>query len=320
MNSPVVGAANAPYGIALSPDLSFVYVASAGTDTTSTVTSGIFGFSSDPATGALTPLNNGVAYAAGNTPWTVALNPLGTFAYVANFADNTVSEFSADATSGTLTGPSASPATGAFPFTVTVAPNGNFAYVANSNGNSISAYTIDSMSGALTEITGSPFPVDPVPSDNEITPAITIDPSSSFAFVVGNATQHLYIFAIGSDGSLAPVSNSPFATGGNPSWTAVHPNGNFAYVANFSTPTSTISMYAYSAGTGLWGPLGAPVASGDGSESITIDPTGQFAYAVNQHGNTISAFKIDGTTGVLTPITTTVPIGTGTWPEVMVIR
>jgi 6-phosphogluconolactonase (cycloisomerase 2 family) len=308
--SPVTGGATTPYGIALSPDLSFVYV----------VGGGVFGYSSDPATGALSALNGGVGYTAGNTPWTIAFNPLGTYAYVANFAGNTVSEFTADPIGGALTGPTASPSTGSLPFTVTVAPNGRFAYVANSNqgagGNSISVYSIDG-SGALSEISGSPFTVDPNSADSEVTPAITIDPTSSFAFVVGNNTQRLYILAIGSDGSLSPVSGSPFTAGGNPSWAAVHPNGQFAYVANFGSPTSTVSMYSYALGTGLWTVQGT-APSGDGSETITVDPTGNYAYVVNQQDNTVSTFLIDQTTGVLTP--TGSPVSTGVWPEMMVIR
>jgi len=61
-------------------------------------------------------------------------------AYVANYGDNTISQYTIDAF-GALT-PIGTIAAGANPTSVTVDPTGKFVYVANSGGYTISQYTI----------------------------------------------------------------------------------------------------------------------------------------------------------------------------------
>jgi len=44
------------------------------------------------------------------------------------------------------------------------------------------------------------------------------------------------------------------------------------------------------------------VATGGAPYSLAVDPTGRFAYAPNIDALTVSAFTIDATSGVLTPM------------------
>ena len=46
---------------------------------------------------------------------------------------------------------------------------------------------------------------------------------------------------------------------------------------------------------------GASVAGSD-PLFITVDPSGKYAYTANEQSADISAYAIDGTTGVLTPV------------------
>ncbi len=83
------------------------------------------------ADGALTPVP-GSPFAAGSRPVSVAVDPTGKFAYVANDGDNNVSAYSI-AANGALTPVPGSPfAAGSRPLSVAVDPTGKFAYVANS--------------------------------------------------------------------------------------------------------------------------------------------------------------------------------------------
>jgi hypothetical protein len=80
----------------------------------------------------------------------VAVDPRGSYVYVANFFSNTVSAYSIG-TTGALTSIGAPVAAGFGPFPVAVDPTGNFVYVANQIGNNVSAYSIGA-TGVLTPI------------------------------------------------------------------------------------------------------------------------------------------------------------------------
>ncbi len=82
----------------------------------------------------------------------MTVNPAGTYAYVANYNDATVSVYSIDATTGALAPVTGSPfATGGSPmgpFGVTVTSAGTFAYVPNAADLDVSAYSINGTTGA----------------------------------------------------------------------------------------------------------------------------------------------------------------------------
>jgi len=102
----------------------------------------------DDTTGVLTSTGT---IAAGKLPKSVAVDPSGKFAYVANANSNNVSMYKIDDTTGALTS-AGTIAAGALPSSVAVDPSGKFAYVANANSNNVSIYTIDAATGALTLI------------------------------------------------------------------------------------------------------------------------------------------------------------------------
>jgi 6-phosphogluconolactonase len=80
--------------------------------------------------------------------------------YVANYFDNTVSEYTINPTTGAVTPIPGSPLAVSQPGFAAVDPSGAFVYVPNSADPSISGYTINAASGALTPIAGSPFPAE----------------------------------------------------------------------------------------------------------------------------------------------------------------
>ena len=106
------------YGIAMSPN-GFAYVSDAY-NTVSVI---------NTATNTLS-----ATITVGANPYGVAINPAGTFAYVANYGDNTVSVI--DTTTNTVVG---SPiAVGTHPYGISVSPGGNLIYVANSADGTVS--------------------------------------------------------------------------------------------------------------------------------------------------------------------------------------
>jgi 6-phosphogluconolactonase len=110
----------------------------------------------------------------------------------------------------------------------------------------------------------------------------------------------------GKTGAITAIPGSPFPAGLSPFSVAVHPTGEFAYVANAAS--NDISAYRIDGATGALTPvLGSPFAAGAIPVWVTIDPEGRFAYFANagsgsQNGDSISAYAIDAITGGLHPL------------------
>jgi 6-phosphogluconolactonase (cycloisomerase 2 family) len=121
---------------------------------------GVDCYAIDPWAGTLI-LIKGVAMGAGVLPRSIAIEPSGRFAYVANAISGTVSLFSVDSTNGNLTALGSVPA-GASPNAITVDASGRFAYVVNQVSNDVSVYSINSVSGALSPLSAVPAGAGPV--------------------------------------------------------------------------------------------------------------------------------------------------------------
>jgi len=304
----------------------FAYVANNGSNTVSAYTI-------DSTTGALSEVV-GSPFGAGILPFSVTVDPTGKFAYVANNGSDDISAYTIASTgaltpincSGTCSGKNFPAGMG--PVSVSVDPTGKFAYVANNGSDDISAYTIAS-TGALTPIncsgtcSGKNFPAGMGPG------SVTVDPSGQFAYVA-NGSDDVSAYTIESTtGALTPVSCSGttcsginFPAGSLPGSVTVDPSGQFAYVANWGS--GDVSAYTIDSTGALTQVLCGsvlPICNGDNFKSgtlpssITIDPSGKFAYVANWSPGfgTISAYKIDGTTGALTEVAGS-PFGAGTGP------
>jgi YVTN family beta-propeller protein len=102
----------------------------------------------------------------GSEPRWVSFNPTGTYAYVGNVNDNTVSQFTVDTTTGALTRNGPDIPTGITPLQAVVDPSGRFVFTADGGG-TISEFTIAG-DGTLVangqiqlggEISGFPFAI-----------------------------------------------------------------------------------------------------------------------------------------------------------------
>jgi 6-phosphogluconolactonase len=147
-------AGESPGSVTVDPSGRFVFVAN--------FTGGLYGgavsaYTINSSTGALrevagSPLGDEIGSIS------VAVDPSGVFAYVANWSESNVSAYTINRSTGTLSAVAGSPfAAGNGPISVTVDPLGRFAYVTNSADNTVSAYTINRSTGALRAVAGSPF-------------------------------------------------------------------------------------------------------------------------------------------------------------------
>lgn len=264
-------------------------------------------------------------------PNSVAVDPTGKFAYVANSGTNNVSMYTINGTTGALTLIGRIDA-GIGPASVAVDPSGKFIYVANESNfdslvGNVSMYTIDSTSGALTSM-GSPVAADFGAH------SVSVDPLGKFAYVANDGIYQetggsLSTYTINSTtGALTPTGTVYAVCPGTgcsllaPLSVTLDPSGMFLYVANEGgfAPTN-VSMYTINATTGALTSIGA-VAAGGRAVSVAVDPKGNFAYMTNisngfpGENNIVSMFTINATTGALTSIGT---IAAGTYPVSVVV-
>ncbi len=157
---------NNPVGIVATAYNGYVYVVEQDTTTTNSVSSQtgtVVGFTENTTTGALTPIAGTVAIngatvtgvRAGVKPAAIAVDPSARFVYVTDELTNQLYAYGITA-GGALSSIQSSPfSTGNFPTGITVDPRGSFVYVTNFNDSTISGYAINTATGALSGVASS---------------------------------------------------------------------------------------------------------------------------------------------------------------------
>jgi YVTN family beta-propeller protein len=254
-------------------------------------------------------------------PQSIAADPTGKFAYVANEGcsggTGYVSMYTINPATGALAsiGPPVS-SQDVDSNSVTVDPSGKFVYETStgdafSSDGAVVIYTINATTGALTPTggIGGNCPGLCLPL------TVAVDPSSKFAYVPNQDPNSVAMYTINAaTGALTSIGNTAvedFAAS-----MAVDPSGKFAYVATSTdTGSGNMSTYTINATTGALVLVGT-VAAGANPASVVVDPTGKFAYVANFSSNDVSMYTINVTTGALTSIGT---IAAGTGPLSMVV-
>ncbi len=323
-----LGTGAAPFALAITPAINALFVTNNGANNLSSYT-----INSD---GSLTGVTGNTA--TGANPMGAAIDPAGKFLFVANqgtFHDpksGTISVFTIQGT--TLTQVTGSPfatempgeLTGSGPVSVAVSATGNYVYAANQFDDTVAAFSVNTSSGVLKALGASPYNVGTSPS------GLGISPNGGFLYVANTGSDNVSAFAIcdaivtscsnvnAPDGSLTPVSGSPFPAGGGPVAIAFDPAFTFVYVVD--KQSYQVSQYSYGTGSGVLSPLSPPaISTGTTPVSIAVrsgatgtnigntltNPT-DYVFVANNGASTISAYTLTTTTGLLnvagTPFTT----------------
>ena len=274
-------------------DNQFVYVSDSGLS----APTAIDGWSLNIGTGALSnvpgspfalgPLSLGTGLAASTTAQTL---------YVADFLQ--IDALKADAT-GALTVVPGSPYPSGNNLFLTTDISGQFLFPSeNDPPGSIGAFTTDPTTGALTQVAGSPFQIDP--SVPDVHPeSIVVDSSGQFVYVVLVTSGQIAGFSISRpSGTLTQIPGSPFTAGTTP--LAVISAGRYLYVSNASD--RTLSGYSVDPSSGVLTELaGSPFSINTGA--LAANTSGTYLYA--SVADEITTFRIDGTTGALTQVSST---------------
>ncbi|HEV2468383.1 MAG TPA: hypothetical protein VGS78_04255 [Candidatus Sulfotelmatobacter sp.] len=150
-------------------------------------------------------------------------------------------------------------------------------------------YSIDS-NGGLTALSGSPFGANylstAVGTKNMIT-----NPAGTFLFVLSGVSNQIYVYQIGSSGSLSVVSGSPFTIPFLGANLAIDGLGKYLYITqNLGSHTGLqVAAYSISSSGGLTAVQGSPFAYP--MWEVAADPTGK--YLIGTTGSTLSVNGTD---------------------------
>jgi 6-phosphogluconolactonase len=185
---------------------------------------------------------------------------------------------------------------------ITFSPDGQFLAVTERATNNIDVFRVEA-DGTLSPIVvnagGAPgvFAAKFAPNgalvDSETGPA------------GGSNASTISSYAVGTNGTLTPISLGVPTLGNANCWNAITPNGKFGYTSNAGS--ATISGFAIGA-NGSLAPVGATVVgtnpTGSTNLDIAITADGKFLYTLNSGAGTIGVFAIqpDGTLNNLTEV------------------
>ena len=247
VSATVSGFSN-PYGIAVTPNGSYAYVADYAAQAVYVV---------DTATNAVS------ASLSVSTPFDVAITPNGSYGYAPNYvaAPGTVTVIDTSTNSVTAT---VSDASLNYPRGVAISPNGSYAYVANYGGGTVSV--IDTSTNSVTAaVTVGTSPM-----------GVAISPNGSYAYVANV-----------NDGTVSVIdtsTNSVTATvtvGSGPRGVAVSPDGSTAYVPNSSSGTVSVIDTSTNSVT-------ATVTVGSYPADVAFTPNSATAYVSNYFSGSVS--------------------------------
>jgi 6-phosphogluconolactonase (cycloisomerase 2 family) len=324
---PVVSSGGtSPVSIVVSADYYNLYVANQGNNS-------VVHFSI-ASNGVLTKKD---AITTSTTPVALAVNAAGTYLYVVSGTTSaTLTEYSLNkGTIGSATATETLTIPGyasdiIAPTAVATLPNSNAVYVAvfdqsaynpggtvtsNANPGWVFGFAVTS-GGALTASLGSPYQAGVKPT------SLVCDPTDRFVYATDFASNQLIGYGVQGGSSLNFLLNGPFKTGNEPTSIVVDPRGLFLYVSdaldnsvsgyNIALPTGTPSSIVNSNSSLVYATDTQPVA-------IAADPAlGRFIYTANRVGNSVSGFRLNPETGVLSQTQAT-PYPTGSAPTALVL-
>jgi 6-phosphogluconolactonase len=299
-----------PSFVAVHPNGKYLYAVNEVGDFNGMKSGAVSAFAIDRKTGALKLLNQVSTHGAG--PCFVSLDKSGRFVLVANYDGGSVATFAIQ-DDGSLSlmkgfvqhsGSSVDKERQEGPHAhwIGVSPDNRFALVADLGLDDVLVYKLDDVRGGLTP-NSPPFA--------EMKPGsgprhLVFHPNGKFAYVVNEMASTVTAFAYSAQkGSLSALQTLPmlprdYSGVREAAEIAVHPSGKFLYASNRGTANS-IAAYKIDVVKGTLTAAGTFSTTGRIPRNFVIDPTGEFLLAANQDSGNIVVFRIDATTGALTP-------------------
>ncbi|HXK04274.1 MAG TPA: lactonase family protein [Verrucomicrobiae bacterium] len=281
-----------------------------GTYTRPQKSKGIYAWRFQPATGKLTSLG---LVAETTSPSYLAVHPNQHFLYAVNEVNSgMVSAFEIDEAAGKLKPLNQVPSKGSGPCHLTTDKSGKWLYVANYNNGSVAAFPIHDdgslgESSAFVQHTGSS--VNPQRQRGPHAHDTVISPDGRYVFVADLGLDQVLGYRVDAGrGGMATEDPAiaKLAPGTGPRHLAFRPDGRFLYV--LSEMLCNVTAFRYDAARGTTEEMQTiPTLPADytGTKSgaeIAVHRSGNYLYASNRGHDTIAVFRIDLTSGKLSPI------------------
>lgn len=289
-------------------------------------TGDVFPYFIDRSNGSLTPVP-GAPFPVNRSVTAVAVHPSGNFIYAASNEQapgDYIAVFQLQSDGSLKQIPGSPFPTQMGPQALTVDPSGNFLYVTDYSGY-IEVFQIDGSTGALTEASGSPYwiaapSVCDIPPEAGVDPIDILDVAGARIYTPDAFDGYISGWSTSSqDGSLAPISGSPWVDQGGcsqkngvdpaPHSVAVDGTGKFLYV-NHGVFDDGISIYSIGSDGALTYLKTTQNYSGCATP-LRTDATGNYLYTGGCGSGvpgpgyaSIVGYSINHTTGDLTPLPT----------------
>lgn len=289
VGSPIT-AGQAVQAMVLHPSGKYLYAANSGAAPTGTVS--IFSVSSQGGITQNTTVNVGTA------PTLLALDASGGFLYVGNSGSFDISVFSVDSSSGVLSpviqsGGGTSAPIGLSPLNMQLSPSGKTLFVTGQaivGQGSIEAFPVSG--GVLGK---------PVVSATGNTPyGLAIDSAGSHLYTANKIDNSISAFTINGDSSLTLISTTGETSTG-PVALFIDKSGKYVYVAN-SQSSGNLAAFTIGSDGGITLLANSPFATGAQPNFIAGDSSGKYLFVGNQSTPVIQSFRLDGSTGTLTSV------------------
>jgi 6-phosphogluconolactonase len=299
-----------PSFLAFHPSRRFLYAVNETGDSPTDKSGAVSAFAIDPATGALTLLNQQPS--GGAAPCHLTIDKEGRHAIVANYWGGTVEvlPIQADGRLGPPTtvvrhqGRRPSPGRPAepHPHSTNLDVANRYAFVADLGLDEVVAYGFDAKAGLLTPHEAGTVRLAPGAGPRHL----AFRPDQREAYVINELdstiTRLAHDAAAGAMKAVQTVSTLPAGFTGKNSTAevVVHPDGTLLFGSNRGH--DSIAIFTIDKATGALSPAGHQPTGGKTPRNFAIDPTGAYLLAANQESDTIAVFRIDRASGRLTPV------------------
>lgn len=216
----------------------------------------------------------------------------GTFVYVSNAQDGTISSYRIDGAQGTLQ-PLAITEAGPLVMPLAQSPDGRHLYASlYSKPYSVVNYRIDGETGALDRVATAALPAN--------MPYIATDRSGRYLLAASYDGDTISVSPIGPGGVVQGEPLELRKTGRHAHSIVVDPSNRFAYVALLGA--DRVLQLRFDERSGALAPIGAGfVRAGKrtGPRHIAPAPNGRFLYVLGELSGSVSTYAIDRATGAL---------------------
>jgi len=319
---PVIGKLNAlgvaaesedPSFLAVHPNSKYLYAVNEIDHFGGQKSGAVSSFAIDSKSGKLALLNQASTQGAG--PCYISLDKTGKFVLVANYDGGSIAVFPIRE-DGSLASASAfvqhsgssvdkERQEGPHAHWIGTSPDNRFVLAADLGLDEILIYRFNSAKGTLAPDAPPFAKLNPGAGPRHL----AFHPNGKFAYVLTEMGSSVTAFAYKANkGSLSPLQTvstlsilrKDYSGVKEAAEIAVHPNGKFLYASN-RAGIDSISTFSIDPVKGTLKLKDEFPTMGKTPRNFAIDPTGKFLLAANQESNNIVIFRIDSTTGALSP-------------------